>query len=82
MNSFGAFFMWVKDLLDQLIVFQGGGGGVKTKSLRYLITPLMPTSASELLTNSTSVPVGASSMMVVWKVEEVKMGTLSFMSFT
>lgn len=42
----------------------------------------MPTSASELLTKSTSVPVGASSMMVVWKVEEVKTGTLSFTSFT
>lgn len=27
-------------------------------------------------------PVGASSMMVVWKVEEVKTGTLSFTSFT
>lgn len=51
-------------------------------SKRYLITPLTPTSASELLTKSTSVPVGASSMMVVWKVEEVKTGTLSFTSIT
>lgn len=48
----------------------------------YLITPLAPTSASELLTSSTSVPVGASSMMVVWKVDEVKTGTLSFTSLT
>lgn len=46
------------------------------------MTPLTPTSASELLTSSTSVPVGASSMMVVWKVEEVKTGTLSFTSST
>lgn len=46
------------------------------------MTPLMPTSASELLTNSTSVPVGASSMMVVWKVEEVNTGMLSLTSFT
>lgn len=48
----------------------------------YLITPLMPISASELLTNSTSVPVGASSMIVVWKVEDVKTGKLSFISST
>lgn len=46
----------------------------------YLMTPLAPTSASELLTRSTSVPVGASSMMVVWKVDEVNTGTLSFTS--
>lgn len=49
---------------------------------QYLITPLMPLSASELLTNNTSVPVGASSIMVVWNVEEVKTGTLSFTSST
>ena len=48
----------------------------------YLMTPLTPTSASELLTSSTSVPVGASSMMVVWNMEEVKTGTLSFTSST
>lgn len=48
----------------------------------YLMTPLAPTSESELLTRSTSVPVGASSMMVVWKVDEVKTGTLSFTSLT
>lgn len=53
-----------------------------TRASFYLITPLAPTSASELLTSSTSVPVGASSMMVVWKVDEVKMGTLSFTSLT
>lgn len=46
------------------------------------MTPLAPTSESELLTRSTSVPVGASSIMVVWKVDEVKTGTLSFMSLT
>lgn len=53
-----------------------------TRASFYLITPLAPTSASELLTSSTSVPVGASSMMVVWKVDEVKTGTLSFTSLT
>lgn len=46
------------------------------------MTPLAPTSASELLTRSTSVPVVASSVMVVWKVDEVKTGTLSFTSLT
>lgn len=46
------------------------------------MTPLAPTSASELLTRSTSVPVGASSVMVVWKVDEVKTGALSFTSLT
>lgn len=46
------------------------------------MTPLAPTSESELLTRSTSLPVGASSMMVVWKVDEVKTGTLSFTSLT
>lgn len=44
--------------------------------------PLRPTSASELLTRSTSVPVGASSAMVVWKVDEVNTGTLSLTSST
>lgn len=46
------------------------------------MTPLAATSASELLTRSTSLPVGASSMMVVWKLDEVNTGTLSFMSLT
>lgn len=46
------------------------------------MTPLLPTSASELLTSSTSVPVGASSVMVVWKAEEVKTGALSLTSLT
>lgn len=46
------------------------------------MTPLAPTSASELLTRSTSVPVGASSVMVVWKMDDVKTGTLSFTSLT
>lgn len=48
----------------------------------YLMIPLRPTSASELLTRSTSVPVGASSAMVVWKVDEVNTGTLSLTSST
>lgn len=48
----------------------------------YLMTPLLPTSASELLTSSTSVPVGASSAMVVWKAEAVKTGALSLTSLT
>lgn len=48
----------------------------------YLMIPLAPKSASELLTRSTSVPVGASSIIVVWKVDEVKTGTLSFTSLT
>lgn len=46
------------------------------------MTPLLPTSASELLTRSTSVPVGASSVMVVWKEEAVKRGGLSLTSLT
>lgn len=46
------------------------------------MTPLLPTSASELLTSSTSVPVGASSVMVVWKAEAVKTGALSLTSLT
>lgn len=54
----------------------------KQGEFSYLVTPLVPTSASELLTSSTSVPVGASSAMVVWKVEEVKTGTLSLTSST
>lgn len=46
------------------------------------MTPLLPTSASELLTSSTSVPVGASSVMVVWKAGVVKTGALSLTSLT
>lgn len=46
------------------------------------MTPLLPTSASELLTSSTSVPVGASSVMAVWKEEAVKTGALSLTSLT
>lgn len=46
------------------------------------MTPLLPTSASELLTRSTSVPVGASSVMVVWKEEAVNTGALSLTSLT
>ena len=46
------------------------------------MTPLTPTSASELLTSSTSVPVGASSATVVWKAAAVNTGTLSFTSST
>lgn len=48
----------------------------------YLITPLSPTSESELLSNRTSVPVGASSGMVVWKDTELNDGILSFTSPT
>ncbi len=48
----------------------------------YLITPLSPTSASELLSNKTSVPVDASSGMVVWKDIELNDGILSFTSPT
>lgn len=51
-------------------------------SRSYLMTPLLPTSASELLTRSTSVPVGASSVMVVWNVDAVKTGALSLTSLT
>lgn len=46
------------------------------------MTPLLPTSASELLTRSTSVPVGASSATAVWKEEAAKTGALSLTSLT
>lgn len=67
----------------QDIRFQkSGDGGQVEQQKRYLMTPLLPTSASELLTSSTSVPVGASSVMVVWKAEAVKIGVLSLTSLT
>lgn len=59
-------------------------GTAATPTLRvgYLMTLLLPTSASELLTRSTSVPVGASSATVVWKAEAAKTGALSLTSLT
>lgn len=68
---------------DRIILFQKpGDGGRAGLQKPHLMTPLLPTSASELLTSSTSVPVGASSGMVVWKTEAVKMGALSLTSLT
>lgn len=62
--------------------FNSGDGGQVGLHKSYLMTPLLPTSASELLTSSTSVPVGASSVMLVWKAEAANTGALSLTSLT